>query len=126
MIPTIPDLALSIHLHLGTASGSLVRHRSRIVAASTTSSETPLPEYIYPAELGQSSTKSLMPSLGQSSTKSLMPSRSISAELARIKAVLDAARLLGIDDEAESLVGKIVAENMPKPTTKRYLTRRSK
>lgn len=118
----IPDLALSIQLQLGTASGSLVRHRSRIVAVSTTSSETPLPEHIYPAELGQSS------------TNGLMTSRSISAELLVDDHVRDLARGtlritnalsgFGVDPQADQIAEAFMRRTTPVVVHKRILARK--
>jgi hypothetical protein len=109
------DLTLAAMLSVGGTTGPAARRREQhVVITSTTDSETPLPE-----NFGATA-------LRQVPTQGLAPSRAITSELPRVDRQLRAAGVLGISAEDQAMVSRVVAENMPKGSTKRLLSRRAK
>ena len=106
------EMTFAAMLSVGTGGPSPVRGERRVFVRST--SETPLPEHFRPT------------TLTQTPTQALAPGRSISSELDAVVRQLRDTGFLGISAEAQQLVSEIVAENMPRATEKRALTRRTK
>lgn len=101
---TFEDAAM---LSVGTACPAPVRRERRVSVSSTSSSETPLPESLAPTMLRQ------VP------TQALAPTRAIGSELAAVGRELRAVSALGISEQAQAVVSEMIAESLPKATTKR-------
>lgn len=110
------DLTLAAMLAVGAGgtAGPTMRRRDQQVLAATATSETPLPEHFGATALGD------VPTQGPA------PARSITSDLGGVDRHLRAAGVLGISAEDQALVSRVVAENMPRGTTKRLLSRRAK
>lgn len=108
------DMTFAAMLSVGTACPAPVRRERRLSVTSTSSSETPLPKDFAPTTLRQ------VP------TQGLAPSRGISSELGAVDRHLRAGGILGISAEAQAVVSEMMAESMPKATTKRLLARSAK
>lgn len=124
-------LAVGAMLSSSTMTPSLRRDgRIKIVSNTTFSSasETPLPGHIVPAALLLQE-YTIAPTPGgvaahmHAIPNTLFQSRSILDELEAVAAHLQAAGVLEVDEAAESLVSRMVADNMPSPS-KRILARR--
>jgi hypothetical protein len=109
----IEALVLAVGLATRTQSPSPVRRQQRVLVSPFGLSETPLPEGLGPTALRQ------VPTLGTSTADR----RSILSQVEAIQKHKDAVSVLRINDEDEAFVSQIIAENRPKATTKRLLTR---
>jgi hypothetical protein len=90
------------------------RREYRIVEISTGSSTTPLPPHLQIRMSGHSLTQA--PSVH----------RDISSYLRKMDADLAAASILPINEEAQAIVSRILADNVRAPTSKRILKPRTK
>jgi hypothetical protein len=109
----IEALILMAGLSSGTLAPSPVRRRQqRVLVSSLGLSETPLPETLGPTSLRQ------VPTLGTTADR-----RSVLSQVEALQKHKEAVSVLPINDDDEAFVSQIIAENRPKATSKRLLTR---